>query len=243
MIIMQGLSSSFTVGNKAKGRISKRVFQENKECQIFRKKNIFYPLIRSRTCTYHGVKNVRFSEKLTYFVFLEHPFWDSHFCFITDDATLLKSQMSFAMRECQHSFDWIKNPYLSEISNFLSINETELIIDLGKAKGMKPRDVKPNHVYLPDQISQTTFDQWDQDFDGHLSFDEVSARKLTFPVPYICESHIEIKVMLNFYFHTFLWCPKGFMKKACTKPFWGTTSKCENKHSFFLFLRDWDGRS
>ena len=35
------------VGNKAKkGRISKRVFQENKPRQIFRKTNISYPLIR-----------------------------------------------------------------------------------------------------------------------------------------------------------------------------------------------------
>ena len=37
------------VGNKAKGRISKRVFQENKAHQIFRKRNISYPLIRTRT--------------------------------------------------------------------------------------------------------------------------------------------------------------------------------------------------
>ena len=29
------------VGNKAKGRISKRVFQENKAREIFRKRNIF----------------------------------------------------------------------------------------------------------------------------------------------------------------------------------------------------------
>ena len=37
------------VGNKAKGRISKWVFQENKACQIFRKVNISYPLIRTFT--------------------------------------------------------------------------------------------------------------------------------------------------------------------------------------------------
>ena len=36
-------------GNKAKGRISKRVFQENKAREIFRKTNISYPLIR---CAY-----------------------------------------------------------------------------------------------------------------------------------------------------------------------------------------------
>ena len=46
------------VGNKAKGQISKRVFQENKARQIFRKTNISYPLIRTRMCAYQGVRNV-----------------------------------------------------------------------------------------------------------------------------------------------------------------------------------------
>ena len=71
------------VSNKAKGRISKRVFQEHKAHQIFRKMNISNPLIRTRTCAYQGVRNVRFSENLACFVFLKHPFWDSPFCFIT----------------------------------------------------------------------------------------------------------------------------------------------------------------
>ena len=62
------------VGNKVKGQISKWVFQENKACQIFRKTNISYPLIRTRTCAYQGVRNVRFSENLTCFVFLKHRF-------------------------------------------------------------------------------------------------------------------------------------------------------------------------
>ena len=43
--------------NKSKGRISKRVFQENKAHQIFWKTNISYPLIRTRTCPYQGVRN------------------------------------------------------------------------------------------------------------------------------------------------------------------------------------------
>ena len=41
------------VGNMARVRISKRVFQENKARQIFRKTNISYPLIRTRTCVLH----------------------------------------------------------------------------------------------------------------------------------------------------------------------------------------------
>ena len=67
------------VGNKTKGRISKRVFQENKARQIFWKTNISYPFIRTRTC----------------FVFLKHPFWDSPFCLITNEFTvnLLKKNL------------------------------------------------------------------------------------------------------------------------------------------------------
>ena len=61
------------VGNKAKGRISKWVFQENKARQIFRKTNISNPLIRIRTCAYQGVRNISFSENLACF-FLKHPF-------------------------------------------------------------------------------------------------------------------------------------------------------------------------
>ena len=59
------------VGNKAKERISKRVFKENKTSQIFRKTSISYPLKRTRTCTYQGVRNVNFLENLVSFGFLE----------------------------------------------------------------------------------------------------------------------------------------------------------------------------
>ena len=55
--------------NKAKGRISKRVLQENKVLQIFRETNIIYPPDCTRTyqgtvaqwCNHHqGLINVRF---------------------------------------------------------------------------------------------------------------------------------------------------------------------------------------
>ena len=55
------------VGNKAKGRISKRVFQENKERQIFRKTNISYPLIRTRHWRHSGVFIVNFIAHLVCF--------------------------------------------------------------------------------------------------------------------------------------------------------------------------------
>ena len=77
----------YYVGNKAKVRISKQVFQENKARQIFGKTNISYRLIRSppfglntERCgcgrAYQRVKNVRFLENLACFVFLKHQFWD-----------------------------------------------------------------------------------------------------------------------------------------------------------------------
>ena len=48
---MQYVKTEF-VGNKAKGRILKRVFQESKACQNFRKTNISYLLKRTRTSAY-----------------------------------------------------------------------------------------------------------------------------------------------------------------------------------------------
>ena len=73
------------VGNKTKGRISKRMFQENKARQIFWKTNISHPLTRTHTCAYQGVGNVCFSENLAWFIFLKHPFWDLPFCLITGE--------------------------------------------------------------------------------------------------------------------------------------------------------------
>ena len=51
------------------GRISKRVFQENKARQIFRETNISYPLIRTRT----GGKKCLFFGKFDVFYLLETP--------------------------------------------------------------------------------------------------------------------------------------------------------------------------
>ena len=59
-----------SVGIKAKGRISKRVLQENKARQTFRKTNIYFYLIHTRTCAYQGVRNIHFSENLACFVSL-----------------------------------------------------------------------------------------------------------------------------------------------------------------------------
>ena len=107
----------YTVGNKAKGRISKWMFQQNKARQISQKTNIFYPLISTRTC----VKNV-FLENLACFVFLKHSFWDSTFCLITNDtlcgSIFLRSKILHFVRiyflklTFSKCFTWITFPEL-----------------------------------------------------------------------------------------------------------------------------------
>ena len=86
------------VGNKAEGRISNRVFQKKQSTQIFRKTNISYPLIPTRTCAYQGVRNVRFFGKFDVLCFLETPvFRFTAFCLITDEETVNKA-MSYLAR-------------------------------------------------------------------------------------------------------------------------------------------------
>ena len=56
------IRSEYFVGNKVKGRISKPVLQENKVRQIFRKTNLSYPLICTRTISgsvIYSVGNVK----------------------------------------------------------------------------------------------------------------------------------------------------------------------------------------
>ena len=62
----------YILGNRAKGQISKRVFQENKTRQIFRKKNNSYPLICRRTCVSRS-KKCSFFRKFDVLCFLATP--------------------------------------------------------------------------------------------------------------------------------------------------------------------------
>ena len=64
--------SNNIIGNKEKERISKRVLQEDKARQIFRKRNICYTLIPTWTCGYL-VKNCSFFGKFGVLCFLVTP--------------------------------------------------------------------------------------------------------------------------------------------------------------------------
>ena len=108
------------VGNKAKGRISKQVFQESKPHQIFRKINISYPLIRTRTCACQVVRNVCFSENLPCFVFLKYPIWDSPFCLITEKLILCSQDCQQNKNEKMQK-EFLPLPYLTSAYKFLHV--------------------------------------------------------------------------------------------------------------------------
>ena len=70
-------------------------FKKTKQVDFFEKRNIFYPLTRTCTCAYQGVKNIRFSKNLTCFVFLKRTFWDSPFCHITHETEFHQSTYKY----------------------------------------------------------------------------------------------------------------------------------------------------
>ena len=79
------------------------MFQENKARQIFRKMNISYPLIGTRT--YQGVRSVRFSENLAWFVFLKHLFEIPAFALLPTTETIILADKNDSL--------WISEQYPS----------------------------------------------------------------------------------------------------------------------------------
>ena len=63
-------TNSLTIRQKCEAQNG--CFKETKHAKFSEKTNIFYPLMRTM-CAYQGVRNVRFSENLGCFVFLQHP--------------------------------------------------------------------------------------------------------------------------------------------------------------------------
>ena len=72
---------------RQEGESQNECFKKIEHVKFSEKQTFFYAV---RTCAYQGVKNVRFSENLRCLVFLEHPFWDSPFCLITDGISMEK---------------------------------------------------------------------------------------------------------------------------------------------------------
>ena len=50
------------------------------------------------TCAYEGLRNVRFLENLSCFIFLKHPFWDLPFCLITDKGMKIRLVLFFSRK-------------------------------------------------------------------------------------------------------------------------------------------------
>ena len=129
------------VGNKAKGRISERVFHENKARQIFRKTNISYPLICTSTCAYQGVRNGHFSENLATLFSWNNCFeirffplmllWPSvsrYFCHFSIISIKHCSALKPSGKpHCSFEKIWSKNGYI-----WLYINLSYTLIKFGK---------------------------------------------------------------------------------------------------------------
>ena len=91
---------------RQKGRISKRVFQENEARQIFRKTDI--------SCAYQGARNVCFLENWACLVFLKHPFWDSPFCLITDALQITLEHILIQKFNSIRHFGWAEGSKKTE---------------------------------------------------------------------------------------------------------------------------------
>ena len=81
---------------RQKGKSQSECFKKTKHVTFFQKRTFSNPLICTRSCVYQGVRNVRFSENLTCFVFLKHPLWDSPLCLITDALSLFCKWLTVA---------------------------------------------------------------------------------------------------------------------------------------------------
>ena len=60
---------------------------------------------------YQGVRNIRFLEDLTRFIFLKQPFWDSRFCVITNDIFFFFMTVIYAFLDMKiiiHSISYLK---------------------------------------------------------------------------------------------------------------------------------------
>ena len=67
---------------RQKGESQNGCSKKTKHVKLSKRRTFLTLLIRTRTCAYQGVRNVRFSEILACFVFLKHLFWDSPFALL-----------------------------------------------------------------------------------------------------------------------------------------------------------------
>ena len=81
--------SSFSVITQ-KGESQNECFKKTKNAKFSEKRTFLTTwYAHVRTCAYLGVRNVRFSENLAWFVFLKHPFWHLPFCLITEEQLFI----------------------------------------------------------------------------------------------------------------------------------------------------------
>ena len=82
-------SSLIRQKGESQNGVSRKQRRKNKNAKLSEKRTPLIPWYAHVCVRIRGVRNIRFSEHLVYFVFLKHPFWDSPFCSITDELVSL----------------------------------------------------------------------------------------------------------------------------------------------------------
>ena len=128
---------------KQKGESQNECSKKTKHAKF--PKNDYFLSHFLRSCAYQGVKNVRFSENLSCFVFLKYPFWDSPFCLITDELlTLNNFHVLFIYFFC---WLWTSNGFNGKSSNRNSLYLHQYL-ETCWAKKPKFVMVMPNEFYV-----------------------------------------------------------------------------------------------
>ena len=122
--ILNFVLKRYFVGNMKKGWISERIFQANEAHQIFRKKRTFLTL---RYAHYQEVRNVRFLEKLAWFVSFKHPFWDSPSCLLPTISGL-KIKVNITINFCLFKLVRVSNFNLNRQPWFLMTNLPQRVL-------------------------------------------------------------------------------------------------------------------
>ena len=98
-------------------------------------------------------------------------------------------------------------------------------------------DIEQNPGPKPNSCHCQSFSIYHWNLNSIWAHNLIKLSLLTLPTLFISESCIKIKINLNVYFHTSLWCLKRFYEdlKGLHETFWGTAKKCENKNFKLIF--------
>ena len=135
------------------------VLQENKASQFFRKRNISYSLIRTRTCAFQGVRNIEFYGEFGVLYFLVTPVL--RFALLSYYRQIISSGVVRVETSFEAYFGFLKmlNRFRERRCKFL--NETKIFLywfllqQNFRIKGHISMNVSMVSFYTPRKTSET----------------------------------------------------------------------------------------